>query len=578
MPKEVVLFACVGNTDLQVLVKSLDTLYRAEVGGDVYAFHSALWDEKRIKYTVDESHWKVKKTPNKERFDWFSEKNSWSIRDKATEPVKADGDKFVLVPPKLAEIVLKLKEKGSDYEVIAAVIFNTKRDATAIADEEAKGKIRNEPHAVGPIIAQWLGEIFDLDFSEEAGKIGCGISGWVDLLDGAMMQEGPNRDTPVNRMAVARMDKAVREASQWGEKPLACLAVGGGFPNFKETLKACAAYRFPDKTFTLVTPEMGESPVAEWRRPEDEAPPPAESFRIRTNAARLIRAGDFSGAWSAVQPLASDPEEKKWTENIGLAADHLAGNLTRQRDLPWYLTIFFDFGIPRCVLAAIRTEAALCGARIPEAVMWTCTFFEAALRDYILRMFQPSEFDEFRSIMTGPTMKISKKLKNPHIEGNVQWGPCLVKLTTKTNSWEIRTGGGQNRVWLEEINNVALQRFSDALNKERSGRISPKGLRNALMHRSVPPDDMAKAAKIFVEAGLWQLDSSPKTGLMADAFRKAGIQNASEIAPGMHFLGHGLARGVLRNLLCDKGVEEPVQLYQALVTGLQRDMADHVIT
>jgi hypothetical protein len=589
-PTPVVLIASVGNSDLQVVLQKDGKYYRSQVHGDVRRFHDYLLDSSKP-YVVDDTLWDLPVAPDKLRYFWNGKKGEGSIKDPSFEPYRDANGKLVLVPPKLAGTVTSLVKQKSECHVVAAIVFNTNRSESLRGKKDFEWVWLNEPYGAGPILAEWLADKFNLEYGNNPGAIGPGKAGWINLLDGKMTQEGPGRDSPVNREAVRRLDETIREAASFEKGPWACLMTGGGIPVFKEPLNACAKFRFQGRVFSRVTPEVGASTAAGWLVQQDDTPNPAESFRFRSHAAKLVQIGDFSGAYGAVKWLESDTKEKIWVDRLRIIADYMAGLLSNdhREQCPKYLRPLMRPKV-QSLLAGVRVEAALCTKRIPEAVLWTANFFDAALIDFIGRFFEESTVDGETSCL-----KIPRNFDIPKLLLDDEYSkPCLglKRSDNKFETYKVFTGFFWDEKWLSVIKQEPLSALNEALKTEIEykfrRKISPKDSRNIITHKSLTPETMSMMQQVFAEARLWNVDkkdSAPKDALgggrMEQALKGVFVSknlrskepSNSSIEPGAHFLGVDL----VQNVLAELNVKNPAALYHNLVQGVINDLADHKI-
>lgn len=231
MPRKVVIFATVGHTDLQVVVERDGEQYRAVIGRNRRGFHEWVLEQKDSEPIVVNEFYAGVSSEDQGKgifLDWSAHRTGFDPNSRF-KPMTSE-ERIVLTPPKLAAVAESLK-KDPDMEVIAAVVFNTRRSPSDEDPAEFRSACDGEPIASGPILAKWLGGFLGLpELGTKSWDIGAGKAGWVDILDGKMMQEGSGRDVIVNREAVARIDRAASQAASWGTNRdvWACVSVGGG--------------------------------------------------------------------------------------------------------------------------------------------------------------------------------------------------------------------------------------------------------------------------------------------------------------------------------------------------------------
>lgn len=513
-----------GDTDLQVAVRAGDGQeYRAAIEKDsMRAVHSALLDG-RLPYGVAEE--KAQLAPvRSQSIIWHG--GQAMLTGRAESVGTPLSDQIALVPAKLAGIKRFLQ---GVHVPSAVVVFNTRRDND-----------KREPIADGPILSRWLAESFALQWRDEANVIASGHSGWVDYLDGSMPAHGSDGEG-VNSEGMQRIDDTLSRLGDNFDKVY--LATDGGMPRYREQIRAAARFRFPKSQFL------------EWINPERDASPrdvtrpillPSDSYRARQQARELIRTGDFTGASLAVRQMAPYTGEYAWATPLGQTADYFDGRLEATDDLPDFLQDLIMPHMPRCLLPALRTEAALYAARWYDAVLATCSFGDAALIDHIGRLPFIEKMDPLTRTITcrngaEPDLRL--------IQGK-PGSRCLERIEEMT--FEYYTGRYFDDTWTDVIGDSVnnLKAFNRKL---RAGRPSPRHLRNILAHSSASEEQMADVRKIFVQAGLWAGSSREHGG---------------------HFLTHGVVPGILAKL----SVARPTKLYARIVEGLVALMEGHRLT
>lgn len=567
--KNVVLIASLGRTDLQVLVERDGKRLRASVGTGLRVFHQALLDGE-VAFRIDPhaiGFPEVRKPEDKPVWDVVT--NGLQLSGECS--LVQDGNCLSLVPAKLATAAATLRQ-NAEYNVIGVVLLTTCR-----GEGVPKGVFEGEPVATGPIMARWLAECFGLEANQDAGDIRPGRAGWVHILDGTMLNPGAGRDYPVSREAMRRVEDVMRRASAWQGSPWACLSLGGGMPEFKEPIKACAQYYFDGRTFNWQSPQYAKDSAA-WMSPEDDPPTPTDSYRIRRHVEHLVRRGSFMEAAGVASELAEDLLEHKWTKHILDTSRYFSGILESNDELPSYIRkLLYPFeaqthsAAPLCFLAAMRTEAALQSNRIPEAISWTCTFHEIALVDAVAKCLpEGCSIDISHESISCPITHL-RALKGLSDQLREMKGVRIIlPLTYKGLSEESEEryifnydfGATARRRWMAWIKDndkylgAALTRFMNTMYRKQQVAIGcqheelmPSGLRNINTHGSMTTFQMQMAWEIFNQAGLWKNQSSE----------------------GLLFLRQELVKNILKSI----GIPGAPGLYNNLVSGLCRDLRQH---
>jgi hypothetical protein len=538
--QDVVLFISAGRADLKILVADEVKKYLVELPrSQVREFHQALLDE-MLDYDIRiESDLREPRRDDAIRIKWESgsllpEKN-----------VVHDG-KVVLVPAKLPKTIESLSRK--EYKVRSVIIFNTHRgDSEKI--KLALGRAWDEePIALGAVLSRWLSKYFELDLGEYVGDIGLGKAGWVDILDADMMESGSGRDYPINREIVRKIDGIFQKVAAWDDgKLFACIATSGGMPKLKDIIKASANYRF------------GYERVSEWQevkyRNHEWTDPnkvktthPAESLRARDHASRLIKKGDFAGAYAAVEHLVDDWDEQQgWIKRIRQVADYFAGEWPdNTRNLSPYLGKLIVAKQLRCLLVGFRVEAALSSGRIPEAVGLSSTFLEAAILDAI-EQYQPI-------ISLNEKNRVIVYKENAQVDARLTNSDCLQR--SNANRYKYNAIGNCIKTWLQVLSLPALNTYNDKLSRKAQGTgLQPRNLRNINAHSLMVLDTRKKVEDTFIKQELWGQE----------------VETAKSVEIGGYFLKQLVANNVFVAL----GMDNVVELYAELVTGLCGELADY---
>ncbi|EDN70064.1 hypothetical protein BGP_0316 [Beggiatoa sp. PS] len=538
-----VLLVTAGRTDLQILVTDQNTQYPDMLPKyQVREFHQALLD-KQVKYTV-ESPLKMEEPDKKHiRLKW----KEGSLQPK--EAVYQDDETIILVPTKLAETTQFLRE---NYRVRSVIIFNTHRGNSELIKQQLKDAWDEEPIALGFVLSNWLKNEFNIQsIGQQAGDIGLDKAGWVNILEGDMLKSGPGRDYPIHRNIIRKIDEILCSVANWEDnKLIACLATGGGLPESKEIIKASANYRFGYER-VLEWQEV-EYRNHEWVSPSKENTHPAESLRARDHASRLIRQGDFAGAYSAVKHLEKDDNENSWINKIKQVADYFAGIQSEESDaLPDYLKVLVGSKI-RCLLVGMRVEAALTTERLPEAIAWASTFLDTAMLDAIEKTQSINKLDEGKRLLVyqnKPNKDLTKQmLRTSEV--------CLKDLGGM--HYEYNISGKARKQWLKimQPDMSALKKYAQFFSENRGTDSSPRDLRNITVHQLMDVQLSNKVKRIFTTQKIWSIKI-----LQSDY-----VYQSSD-----YFLKQPVVHGVLKQL----GISDAANLYANLVTGLCQELAKY---
>lgn len=327
-----------------------------------------------------------------------SQKFGWEGSD---NPCDACKQTLMLVSSKLSNILVKLKESSDKrlIRIVGGLVLYTDRDRD--------GPGRDEPIALGPILAKWIGTYFGLT-AAKVEEIEIPDPRYREIGYYSFLQAKENWDTSegnLNEAMKKRLEIAVRRMSEWPEKPWLMAAVVGGFPELKSYLPALADVYFQDRWRPLKNPEQASAALV----PVPNAGAPyvgdTEAVQARANALRLLRKWDVHGARAAAVHLPQD-RGGVWLKVLDCLDDYWAGLGARKSGHPefdsalaalmanplgWMTRKADSQGVTdtivaaplRLALAGFRVECALRERRIAEALNWTYTFYNAMLLDLI---------------------------------------------------------------------------------------------------------------------------------------------------------------------------------------------------
>lgn len=554
-----VLIVTGGNTDIQVAVDRSDG--RTELAKlaefQMRDLHLALMSG-RIAYRWDAS---AADAPNRDDLELhlatdghpkLARSNKGAPSLNATIPVLSE---LVLVPAKLAGIEAMLARPNKRPDVV--IFFNT-----------ARGHRAKEPVGAGPLLSEWASEAMNLDRADLAeGPVANGVVS-VDYSDAEVSLDGPD-GTLINPLAVQRIDDALRQIA--GPVNSVTFALNGGIPVYRDQIRACAMFRFPEASFHEVSRKAPDGVITS-RKPSST---PADSMRLRQDVRRLLMRGDFSGAYAIADQLtdtrpilredrgsdlAWPDDECDWIRPVHAAHLLFEGRLPPdlQGDRDEVFQQIVGPSAPRCMLTAFRAEAALRAGKWPEAVLWTFAFRETAMIDLISDLEFVDQVDVLDKSLTVtdraaiPGGLVDHEWRREH--GSYE--ACLKPLRGKIYGYS--TGRNRDDDWISlfgDDTQATVRKLTEALEHsvDRSHRGIPlREVRNAIVHSSLPQDNMNWVRGGFQEVGLW-----------SDA-------EANDLSK-MHFLD-----GQEVNALCQAtGGVEPSDLYRRLVSGLIDGMIQH---
>ena len=527
------LFATVGVTDLRVPVRAANGgLLLVAINRNVRIFHQTLLDKRNEFKVVGRAPGVLLENPLRDgRFEEggvFIEGRNKDSQAERLEPLRDEAGRILLVAAKVRDVAERL-QRPPIVRLVGATIFSTHRD------NEPK-----EPIAAAELLGQWLAAECGLQFTSEnldiPRDIRAGLIHVAILARGSQRTDGGEaREQPVKRAIVNHVSSVVRAAAALKPDLDAWLALGGGIPSIKGIVEGAAELHFDGRTLDCEVPE-GRDPAKEYPIDRRELPLAAhDALRIRRDALKLLRTGNFAGAAAVATAAEGDPSERSWVRRVcawhhwvqggvawadiesGLRDD--CGDLTDPVDNT-LRTLFgsIDGKAPayeKPLRAAIRAESALAMKQYVEAAVWTVTLYDALLMAHIGKLpfvasgptVKPSVF-----VKTAPPESLTQPIptqksvkgKNHSVKGKqVMFDPCLEPDPNGgSGEWKVKTGGIWNVRWEDAISQAPLKTLRLALYHRSSGH-TPANLRHIIIHRASSQDDLASVPSVFVAARLW---------------------------------------------------------------------------
>ena len=200
-----------------------------------------------------------------------------------------------------------------------------------------------------------------------------------------------------------------------------------------------------------------------------------------------------------------------------------------------------DFRAIRCLNVGFRVEAALWSGRIAEALILTCSFFDAALLDFIQ---SDPRLNVERIIELENIIHLVKPLPPDHIlvqsftnDNNIEFQPCL-KGSPNPLIYKYRTGSFWTDRSLKFLNIKALKEYHKILKPSSKSANSPLNLRHTIIHAKLQSKFMRKVVQVFQKKNLWS-ENPQKHGeyflcqpLVQNVFMELGISNPQQIFSG----------------------------------------------
>ena len=500
-----------GDSDLQVVVQGLDGVQRlARIAQETQrAVHERLLDPEPG-YVVDPEKAGLEQT-RAVRLGVGANGLAIEASGDAAAGMALPEGPVQLAPVKLAGIerLFRLSKLGERKTPDTVLVFNTRRSTR-----------RDEPVAAGVILGRWLAELFGLRFVEDLEAFGVGAVCSVDYVDDAVGPDGPS-GMPVNPAAVQRIDDALLRLPR-GDIGSVTFALSGGIPAYRDQIRACARFRFPQAQFLECRrtddPERGllTSREAAWL--------PADSMRIRAEVLRLLRGGDFHGASTLATQLATQPSEARWVTVVQEAARLVEGGAVSGDGGLTGLIPALKGKPGRAFSVAMRAEAALRANRVLEAVLWTSTVADAGFVDLLERLDFVAHLDEYNRIIRARAPIPADLLAPGPAPALEQRGNQYAYWNKFPNREKFYNHFGQKAA-------SALRGLNDAMERRVVDQtIRIREIRNVISHGALPAESVRWLRQSFMAAGLW----SPKPPhLLGNKHVRALVESIENVDPAV---------------------------------------------
>ena len=547
-----VLVIAAGVSDLQPIIKNSDgERRRSTVGRNIRWLHQALLDrDLKAHISVAKADLELREC----RLDLEplraieGSNNADAIRlftnglhgDVAFERAD-DAETLRFVAPKLAG--LWQRTRWERIRPVAIRIITTRRAASS-----SFGK--GEPVALGAVLSKWFAEICpQADIREVAVLQG----------DETLEAESGTEQLDLPRAVVHRIDQCfLGLARDYGDAKV-ILAINGGMPPVKEYIAASARLYFRGRPIERSVHLRDRGETRQFVRPSV-----AEEARARLASLLHLRMGGFVEAYASAIEFHNSRDAASWVEPLRIAAGFLNSNRnlafanTGNSGLDSFAALA-ALQTRRCLIPALRTEAALHAGHWPEAINWTMTLFDAAMLDAIEKtlptgcriadrerlIFWPLDADRPpRYLLEQPPRRqavLEARSKNRPKEWQ-QLGLGVV--------YRFDALGAATPLWLDFVEEQSAQNKSP-LRRLHVAMVKARNYRNLNTHNRLSESELQKACTLFRRKQLWA---------------------ESTCDPGEAFLGRPSVEAVLQWLL---GVASPKLLYLDLVRTLEARLLDH---
>lgn len=536
----VVLVLSAGVSDLQpIIIDEQGKRHRAHLRKNARRLHQALLDGSITASISDKDEdlalpeWQLDLHRSVEN-EPISADSVTSFADSDGNPVVAEFEceeaKVTFVAPKLTGLHRRLLDECSKgRKIVALRVISTHREPT-------ERYAADEPIALGNVLLDW--------FTPVCPDPGARCE--IVVLEGkeSLESNAANEQPELPAFVAERIDACLFELARAYPNAGLILAINGGMPPIKEYIAASARLYFRSDLIERSVHIRGRGETTPPSRPTL-----AEEARARRGALLHLRRGGFVEAYATAIEFHHHSGAESWVKPLQQAAAFMNRNESLRQyspDLPILRTLAELQSKPpnRCLIPALRTEAALHAGHWPEAINWSMTFFDAALLDAIERNLPEGSniLDRQRRIewaqgQTPPS----------YLMGDFQTIP-LKKQHGRIYRFDVL--GASVKMWLKFIAQRHFYALDDAYTQRNETGNSLRDYRNLNTHNRLTERELDEACDLFRSRHIWAVGTK---------------------APGNAFLGQPLVSNVLTYLLRleNVGIDSPRDLYSKLIEDLE---------
>ncbi|MDG4584353.1 MAG: hypothetical protein P9E67_09770 [Candidatus Competibacter sp.] len=397
---------------------------------------------------------------------------NYRISDQADTVPNTHESQLPLYCPKMVEMLPLAREIFAGGS-ITVLVLNTRR-----ADDFSKAS--EEPVAAGPLVAKCLAERLGLTWVDGQGQVptdlALGTSTWIDILTGDEAIEDPAAQQNV----VARLGAAIRAWSSGNVTTgRVVVTISGGMPVLKPMIERVPATCIGQANVQLLDKPDREEATAVALSYDNRV---TEREVLRFHCAEALRHGDYAGAYG----LASRAPQQPWASAVH---DGLGPLL----EFPGASLRPSDRCLGPSALTACRIEVRLCLGDVIGALIRLGTFIESSIWELIAQNscicrlgLQVDRDEEIlvgdlnpnHFLFTNEMLKRNARGKDHHLVLDLPW------------------------LWPGWLNCRALKNLNSSYSKQQPRGISPRILRNRLIHGTDISIDPEKVRQHMMDAGL----------------------------------------------------------------------------
>jgi hypothetical protein len=293
----------------------------------------------------------------------------------------------VLYPGLLLKVPEEIKQNSGSYPK-SVILLNTNRDKLPKDDKIYK----REPYGAGIIISKWINEYLGLGIQEST-------SNEINLYKKVISYDYLKGDdsytswlSEQNNVFYNRVDQLFYsiELDEDDETEYHVYSsTTGGIPLINEFVRASSKYRFHGKNIKLFYVDKDEIEDKVESIDQTQTINPTISLNSRKHAERLIKEGNFIGAYESLRVIGYKEPYPSFINNAELVADYFHGQIPQVDSSPVYLKNIIGLAKKHdmeSIHIALLVETYLRQDNLLASVNNMISFGESVIVDMISRM------------------------------------------------------------------------------------------------------------------------------------------------------------------------------------------------
>ncbi len=295
--------------------------------------------------------------------------------------------KLILYPGLLLKVPEEIKQNSGSYPK-SVILLNTNRTKLPKGDKVYK----REPFGAGIIMSKWINEYLGLEIEENK-------SNEINLYEKVISYDFILGDesytswaSEQNNVFYNRIDKlfySIEFDDDDETEYHIYSSTTGGIPLMNEFVRASSKYRFHGKNIRLFYVDKDEIEDKVESIDQTQTINPTISLNSRQHAERLIKEGNFMGAYDSLRVIGYKKPYPDFVNNAELVADYFHGQIPLEDSSPTYLKDIISLAKKHdmeSIHIALLVETYLKQDNLLASVNNMISFGESVIVDMISRM------------------------------------------------------------------------------------------------------------------------------------------------------------------------------------------------